>query len=265
MMELLSLFLFPIIAALCLALIAGPIGCFVTWRRMAFYSDTLSHAALLGIALGLMAGVGAVWGVLFVGCASTLALLFLQNKSHLAPDTLLAMIAQASLAAGILLIYTHPELQVNLYGFLFGDVLAISQTDALMIIIAAVIVIAALLQYWRPLMLVTIHEELAQAEGIPVGRMHALLLTLMALTVAIGIYVAGVMMVTSLLVIPAATARRITHTPNMMAAAASIIGVGGVLSGLAVSFVVDVPPGPTIVLALTGFFIFAFAFSKRQA
>jgi zinc transport system permease protein len=253
----LTLFLYPILAALALALVAGPIGCFVNWRRMAFYSDTLSHAALLGIALGLLAGVGALCGVVGMAILASLALLLLQRKTQLASDALLAILAQAALAAGILIIYLQPRLQVNLYGFLFGDVLAISEEDALALLACGAAVLLALLAWWRPLLLVTLHEELAQAEGIPVGRLQALLMLLIALTVATGIYVAGVMMVSSLLVIPAATARAFARTPRGMALGAAVLGVASVGAGLTASFQHDLPPGSSIVLAASALFILA--------
>ncbi|MBY0354541.1 MAG: metal ABC transporter permease [Rickettsiales bacterium] len=251
----LTVFFYPIVAALVLAAIAGPIGCFINWRRMAFYSDTLSHAALLGIALGLLVGVGAAWGVLLVALLASLLLLWLQRQAHVALDTLLAILAQASLAGGILLIYTQPQLQVNLYGFLFGDVLSISDDDAFIILAGGVVVLLAMLRNWRPMLLVTMHEELAQAEGIHVFRVQALLLVLMAITVAIGIYVAGVMMVSSLLVIPAASARAFTKTPSAMVIAASFMGIISVTAGLMTSFHYDLPPGPTIVLWAAALFV----------
>jgi zinc transport system permease protein len=253
-MNYLELFAYPVLAALALAAISGPIGCFVNWRRMAFYSDTLSHAALLGVGLGLMLGLGAMGGVLGVTMLATLILMVLQRQQAIAPDTLLAILAQASLAGGILLIYTQPQLQINLYGFLFGDVLAIGKEEVVMIVGLGVAVLVLLILFWRPLLLVTMHEELAQAEGIPVGRFHLLLMLMMAVTVAIGIYVAGVMMVSSLLVIPSASARAFSRTPVGMVIGAGILGVAAVVAGLAASFMLDLPPGPAIVLASAAIF-----------
>lgn len=263
-MTMLSLFLHPILASLALALVAGPVGCFVNWRRMAFYSDALSHAALLGIALGLLAEVGALWGVVGMVILASLVLLLLHRQTQIANDTMLAILAQAALAAGILLIYLEPRLQVNLYGFLFGDVLAISSADALGLILCVTLVLIALLKWWRPLLLVTLHEELAKVDGIPIGRMQALLMMLIAFTVATGIYVAGVMLVSSLLVIPAAAARSFSTTPRGMACAASLLGMLSVALGLAAAFQYDFPPGPAIVLAASLLFVSAQLWQRRR-
>lgn len=260
----LTLFIYPILAALALSLVAGPIGCFVNWRRMAFYSDTLSHASLLGIALGLLAGIGAVWGVLAVSVTASLLLLWLQRRPQVAPDALLAILAQASLAGGILILYLKPSLNVNLYGFLFGDVLAIGQADALIITGCGALVLALLVTQWRSLLLVTLHEELAQAEGIRVGAIHALLMLLMALTVAAGIYVSGVMMVSSLLIIPSASARAFARTPSGMAAWAAALGFAATTAGLLAAFRLDVPPGPAIVLAAALIFVISTAWSRLR-
>ncbi len=256
--EYITLFAYPILASLLLGGIAGPMGCFVNWRRMAFYSDTLSHAALLGIGLGLLLGIGAMAGVLSMALLMTGFLLLLQRQQELAPDVMLAILAQGSLAGGILLIYWQPDLQVNLYGLLFGDVLAVDITEAALIAFLVLLMLWLLWFFWRPLLLVTLHEELAQADGIRVRRVAALLMAMIALTVAIGIYVTGVMMVSSLLVIPAASARAFATTPRSMAIGAALLGMAAAVFGLLASFHYDLPPGPAIVLASVGMFLLSF-------
>ena len=237
-----------------LALTAGPIGCFVVWRRMAYFGDSLAHSALIGIALGFLAGIDLTLGVALTALAAALLLGWLQLRARLATDTLLGIISHGGLAFGLIAIGLTQGLRTDLFGYLFGDVLAIDARDLAWIWGGGALALAALALLWRPLLAATVHEELAAAEGVPVARMKLAYLVLIALTVAVAMKIVGVLLVTALLVIPAAAARRPARSPEAMAGFAALFGAIAVLLGLVASVWLDTPSGPSIVAAAVTIF-----------
>ena len=230
------------------ALVAGPLGCFVVWRRMAYFGAALSHAALLGVALGLLAGIDPMLGVgVFCVCLAVL-LVGLDRRLLLANDTLLGVLAHATLALGLILFSLMEHLRVDLMGYLFGDVLAVGGGDLVLIYTVAAAIAGVLALIWRPLLSATVHEELAVVEGVPVLRVRLAFTVMIAAAIAVGMKVVGILLIVSLLIIPAAAARRLSATPEHMAVAAVAIGVLSVLLGLASSLQWDLPAGPSIVL-----------------
>lgn len=230
------------------ALIAGPFGSFVVWRRLAYFGDTLAHSALLGVALGFLLYINLTLGVILV-CQLLALLLFLgQRQRLLASDTLLGIFSHGSLSLGLVAMAFMPNVRIDLMAYLFGDILAIGKMDLLWIYLGGGLALATLLWLWRPLLAVTIHEDMAQVEGIPVQGVNALFLALMALTVAVMMKVVGLLLVTSLLIIPAATARRFAGSPETMALLASGFGCLAVGGGLGASYQWDTPTGPSIVV-----------------
>jgi zinc transport system permease protein len=232
-----------------LALVAGPLGCFVVWRRMAYFGDSLAHSALLGIALGFLAGIDLTLAVVLTAVAAALLLGALQLRARLATDTLLGIISHGGLAFGLIALGLAKGLRTDLIGYLFGDVLAIGMSDLAWIWGGGAAALAVLAWLWRPLLALTVHEELAQAEGLKAGPVKLAFLLLIALTVAIAMKIVGVLLVTALLVIPAAAARRLARSPEAMAALAAAAGAVAVVSGLAASATLDTPSGPSIVAA----------------
>ncbi len=231
------------------ALVAGPLGCFVVWRRMAYFGAALSHAALLGVALGLLLGIDPMLGVgVFCVCLAVL-LVGLDRRLLLASDTLLGVLAHATLALGLILFSLMEHLRVDLMGYLFGDVLAVGGGDLVLIYTVAAVIAGGLALIWRPLLSATVHEELAVVEGVPVLRVRLAFTVMIAAAIAVGMKVVGILLIVSLLIIPAAAARRLSATPEQMAVAAVAIGVLSVLLGLASSLQWDLPAGPSIVLA----------------
>ena len=252
MIELLYL---PVLAGLAVALVAGPMGAFVVWRRMAFFGDTLAHGALLGAAFGLAIGTGLYLSVIVVCLALSLLLVALQQQRHLATDTLLGIVAHTTLALGIIAVSMQPDLRVDLFAFLFGDLLAVNATDVRALWVGAVIILVSLVVFWRPLLSITVDEELAQVEGTRVTLTRILLMLLLALLIAGAIRIVGVLLITSLLIIPAASARRLANTPEQMAVIASLLGVIAVLGGIVLSWHVNTPVGPSIVVAAASVFV----------
>jgi zinc transport system permease protein len=215
------------------ALIAGPLGCFIVWRRMAYFGDSLAHSALMGIALGFLLGVDLTIGIIATCIAVALFLVGLQRQKRLTPDTLLVILSHSALSIGLIAISFTPGLRVDLTGYLFGDILAVSRTDLVWIYGGGALILAALAVIWRPLLGITVHEDLARAEGVAVEWIQLAFVLLIAVTIALAMKVIGVLLVSALLIIPAATARRFARTPEQMAIGASAIGTVAVLAGLA--------------------------------
>lgn len=243
------------IVGLVVALVAGPLGSFVVWRRMAYLGDTLAHSALLGVALGLALSISISLAVVFVSAALATAFVILQRNQTLATDTLLGILAHSSLALGLVAVSLLSGNTIDLYGYLFGDLLALSRQDVYVIVAVGLVVLALLTIFWRELLAVTVHEDLAQVEGVNVGRVRLTLVLIMALTIAIAMKAVGVLLITAMLIIPAAASRRLARSPEQMAILATVLATAAVTGGLLASYAWDTPAGPSIVLAASVLFL----------
>lgn len=235
-------------AGIAVALVAGPMGCFVVWRRMAYFGDTMAHAALLGISLGFVAGIAPMTGVALVTLAIALILVFAGRQRWLSSDALLGILSHTALSAGVIVIGLLPSLRVDLMGYLFGDILAVGHADLAWIAAGGTLALLVLAAIWRPLLAVTLDEDLARAEGVAAAPVRLVFMVLMALVIALAMKVVGVLLITSLLIIPAATARRFARTPEQMAVLAAALAVAAVGLGLGGSLAFDTPSGPSIVV-----------------
>jgi zinc transport system permease protein len=251
-----------VLAGLGVALVAGPLGSFVVWRRMAYLGDTLAHSALLGVALGLALSVNLNMAVVLVCASLAIAFVMLQHNQTLATDTLLGILAHSSLALGLVAISVLNARNVDLYSYLFGDLLAITTRDVITIFAVSGVVLLLLGFFWRRLLAITVHEELAQVDGVNVALVRTVLMLVMALVIAIAMKAVGVLLITALLIIPAAASRRLAHTPEQMAVIATLIASCAVIGGLLVSFYWDTPAGPSVVLIASSLFLVSLA--KRQ-
>lgn len=246
-----------LIAGIGVALVTGPLGCFIVWRRLAYFGDTLSHSALLGVALALLLEINMTLTVFAVsGCVSVL-LLVLQRGASLSSDSLLGLLSHSALALGLVCLAFMTWVRVDLMGFLFGDILAVSESDILVIYVGGLLVLAVLMAIWRPLFAATVNRELAEAEGLRPDRANLIFMLLMALVIALAMKIIGVLLITALLIIPAATARRFSTGPEMMAVIAAVLGALSVVGGLFGSLEWDTPSGPSIVVAALLLFIFS--------
>ncbi len=244
-----------LIAGLLIAIIAGPLGVFILWRRMAYFGDTLSHSAILGVALGLLLSINIKLGILFSTLLVAGLLIYSQRQKKLASDTMLGIISHSALSLGLVLISFVEGVRVDIESWLFGDILAVSWHDITHIAIGVGIVIVALLLIWKPLLSLTVHEELALVEGVNVSLISAIYTLLIALLVAIAMKIIGALLITSLLIIPAATARQFSKTPEQMALISIGIGMLAVFIGLVASFYSDTPAGPSIVVSASVLFL----------
>jgi len=244
-----------LIGGLGVALVAGPLGCFVVWRRLAYFGDTLSHSALLGVALALLFDANITLVVFLTAVMISVALLMLKKIAPLSSDALLGLLAHSVLAIGLIVISFMTWVRVDLMGFLFGDILAVSETDLAVIWVGGAGVLAVLAFIWRGLFCATVSRDIAQAEGLNPERMEFIFMILMALVIAISMKIVGVLLITALLIIPAATARQVSRSPEQMAGFAVVVGIVAVGAGLTGSFHWDTPTGPSIVASLIGLFV----------
>jgi zinc transport system permease protein len=238
-----------------LAIVAAPLGCFVVWRRMAYYGEAIAQAALIGVALALALSFDVTAGVLIVTLAVS-GLLLLLGRQQLVPfDTLLGLIAHAALAAGVIAASLASGRQPDLMGFLFGDILAIADSDLYWLFLGGAGAMAALMSVWRPLLSLSVHEDIAAAEGTATGWVRLVFVAVLALVVAIAIKIVGALLTIAFLIMPAAAARPLARTPEQMAVIAGLFGMLAVATGLFLSVTWDTPAGPSVVLVLAGLFV----------
>jgi zinc transport system permease protein len=237
-----------LLAGIGVALAAGPLGCFVVWRRMAYFGDATAHAALLGVTFAIATSLPVLAGVALAALAMALTVSLAAGRSHSA-DTLLGVASHAALAAGLVALSFMPGVRVDLMGYLFGDILAVTPPDLAVIFSGAVMIVALLAWRWRNLLLATLNEDLAASAGVDPRRERLILTLALALLVAVALKVVGVLLVTAMLIVPAAAARGFARTPEAMAAGAAAIGALSAAAGLAASWRLDTPAGPSIVVA----------------
>jgi len=237
------------------AAVTGPLGAFVVWRRMAYFGDTLAHAALLGVALGFLLGIGVDLGVTLTCAGIAVVLVVLQRRRQLGGDTLLGILSHGALALGLVTVAFLTEVRVDLMAYLFGDILAVTAVDILWIYGGSAGVAMVLAVLWRPLLAATVDAELAFVEGVPVTAVRLAFMVLLAVVVALAMKIVGVLLVTALLIIPAATARSLARSPEQMALLAGVAGCIAVAAGLLGSYATDAPSGPSIVVAALALFL----------
>jgi len=235
------------------ALITGVLGCFVVWRRMAYFGDAMAHAAVLGVALSLVLSVNIAIGALLTALGMAALFLGLTGKTQSA-DATLGVLAHGGLALGLVAISLVPRQTLSLEAYLFGDVLSVSRGDLAVIWGGAMLILALLWWHWSDMLTATLNPELAHAAGIDPDRMDRLLTFMLAVVVAVAIKVVGALLITAFLIIPAATARRLATTPEWMAVVAVAVGCLATLAGLQGALILDTPVGPSMVVGATIFF-----------
>jgi zinc transport system permease protein len=233
-----------------LALVAAPLGCFVVWNRMAYFGETIAQASLIGVALGLLFKLDLTLATLAVTVLVAGLLIALERQKVLPMDSLLGLLAHGALAVGVIATSLVKGPSVDLMGYLFGDIFAVSRTDLIWVFGGGTAVLLALSQLWHPLLALAVHEELAAAEGVNRAWVKAALVILLSLTIAVAMKIVGILLIIAFLIMPAAAARPHVRTPEAMAAVAAALGVVGVLAGLALSFRADIPGGASIVLVM---------------
>lgn len=256
---------FALLGGLGVAIVAGPLGAFVVWRRMSYFGDSLAHSALLGVAIGIFLEINLNIAIIICCLLLAFALSFMQKQRFIATDTLLGIMAHSSLSLGLVTISFIENARIDLMAFLFGDLLAILPQDLLWIGLGGAAVLALLYYFWPQLIAMTINEELAAVEGVPIARLKLLLMLMIALVIAVAMKIVGVLLITSLLIIPAASARPLSNSPETMALLASLLGSVAVIMGLMASFEFDTPAGPSVVVAALCLFIFIYLWPRKAS
>jgi len=251
------------LAGVGVGLAAAPLGCFVVWRRMAYFGDATAHAAILGIALSIAFSLPVFLGALIVALAMAVTVSLLSDRGF-AMDTLLGVLAHSALAFGLVAASFLSGVRLDLMAYLFGDILAVSRADLAVIWGGAVLVLGLLIWRWSALLMATLNADLAQASGIDPRREQLVLTLALACVVAVSIKVVGVLLIAAMLVVPAAAARPLARTPEAMAVIAAVIGAASALGGLLASYRFDTPTGPTMVcVAALCFALTALAGGRR--
>lgn len=254
-----------ILAGVGISIVVGALGCFVIWRKMAYLGDSLSHSSLLGIALGLAYGLNLHIAIILICSLFAIILVWLQYKKMLSNDSLLGILSHASLASGMILISLLKTPSIDLYSYLFGDILTVTKSDLMLIYFGAIIILLILFFKWQNFCLITISKDLAKSQNINIFYHQILLMFLMAITIAISIQIVGILLITSLLIIPSASARKFAKSPESMAIIASIFATLSVIFGIISSIFFDIPSGPAIVISAVIIFIFSqFANTKSH-
>lgn len=247
-----------LLAGIGLALVAGPLGCVVVWRRMAYFGDTLAHSALLGVALAVAVDVMPFIGVALTGACVAALLFWLEANQKFTTDTLLGILSHSALALGLIVLSVVQTRTpgIDLMAYLFGDILAVTGNELIWIYAGAIAILLVFARLWRPLLSISVHHELAITDGVSVTRTRFIFMILLALTIAVAIKVVGILLITALLIIPAASARLFSSSPQQMVLLSMVFAVMAVIFGLGVSLYQDLPTGPAIVIAATAVFLF---------
>ncbi|MDC1038766.1 metal ABC transporter permease [Candidatus Thioglobus sp.] len=252
-----------IIASIGVSLIAGSLGCFVIWKRLSYFSDSISHSALLGVALGLATGLGINLGLVIVGGLFAVLIVVLQQKEFWSSDAVLGIFSHLSLSLGIVVLGIIGNQNTDYFAYLFGDILSITSKDLYWIFSVLIVVVTILVFNWKKFLLLTLNEELAKAEGINKLYYDLLFMFLIALAVSVSVQIVGVLLITSLLIIPPAISRVISNSPVTMILASMIVSIFSVLLGLYLSIDFDLATGPTIVITLGALFFIAQFLPKK--
>jgi zinc transport system permease protein len=257
-------FVRALIAGIGIAIIAGPIGCFVVWRRLAYYGDTLAHSGLLGVTLGFILGINMSLSVFIISTTIAFLLLLLQKKTKLTGDALLGLLAHSSLAIGLVIIAIASSIRIDLMGLLFGDILSVSNNDIILIWGGGILILIVLFFIWKSLFAATVNYDLAKAEGMNPDTSNYIFTILIAGVIAISIKMIGVLLITGLLLIPPAMSRNFSLSPKEMVVFSIIGGVISVIFGLFGSLEFNTPSGPSIIVVSLILFFLSLFFRRRH-
>ena len=239
-----------IIAGCIIALIAAPLGCFILWRRMAYFGATIAHSGLLGAALGLALAINPTLSIILIAFTVAASLIWLENHTDLPSDALMGFLAHGALAAGLIMASLMEGQRLDLMGYLFGDIFSIADDELLWIIFGGAFICAIMYVIWRPLISLSVHEELAAAEGTNTELIKSVFIFVLAFTIAIAMKVIGILLITAFLIMPPSIARSFAQTPEAMLTWTAIISTLSVITGIAIAYAFNTPGGPTIIMVM---------------
>lgn len=245
--------------------LAPVVGFFLVQRQMSLIGDGIGHVAFAGVALGYLIGVSPVWTALLAAVVGAVAIEWLRSRRKAAGDQALAIVFYTGIAGGVVLISAAGALNANLFSYLFGSILTVTRTDLTRIALlglGSLLLIAVLL---RSLLAVAIDEEGARVSGLPVPILNGAVSMLAALTIGISMRIVGILLIAALMVLPVIAAQRVAWSLRSTMALSILVGLSSVLAGLTISYYGNLPPGGTIVLTATGFFLVATLFEAVRA
>ena len=248
-------FIRALVAGVGIAIVVGPLGCFVIWRRLSYFGDTLSHSALLGVTLAYSFSLNISLSVFIISAVVALLLINLQKRTKLAGDSLLGLLAHSTLAIGLVLIGFLSYIRFDLMGLLFGDILAVTIEDIALVWVGGFVILGILYFIWKSLFSATVNYDLSAAEGMKPEVSNFIFTLLLAGVIALSIKMIGALLITGLLLIPAATARNISNSPNQMVFLATLVGIISVIASLFTSLELNTSSGPTIIVVALMLFI----------
>ena len=258
-------FIRSLIAGIGIAIVTGPLGCLVIWRRLSYFGDTLSHSALLGVTLAYAFSINISLSVFIISGIVALLLISLQKRTRLAGDSLLGLLAHSTLAIGLVLIGFLSSIRFDLMGLLFGDILAVTIEDIFIIWFGGLIILGILLYIWKSIFASTVNYDLAAAEGMKPDISNFIFTLLLAGVIALSIKMIGALLITGLLLIPAASARSLSSNPRQMVILSMLIGIISVIMGLFSSLEFNTASGPSIIVAALVLFILSLMPFKRNS
>ncbi|WP_343377602.1 iron chelate uptake ABC transporter family permease subunit [Buchnera aphidicola (Formosaphis micheliae)] len=254
-----ELFLQGWLAGMLLTLVTGPLGSFIVWRRMTFLSDTLSHSSLLGLAGGIFFNINPFYMVLFLLLILSLFIVILEQDLYLSLDLILGIMTNSAVSLSMIIFNCISEKdRIDVSNYFFGNLLKITLFDVVMVAMIITIILLILYIYWNKILLCSINPELAIIEGVNIFKIRLIFMFITTLTIIIAIKLIGSLIITSLLIMPAAIAKRFSSSPEQMAILATIIGMFGMTSGIIISILFSFPISSSIVLSLLIFFVISY-------
>lgn len=253
-----------LLAGVLAGVLCSCVSLFVVLQRMAFVGVGVSHSALGGIAIGVLLGVNPVFSAAVFCTVVAWAIGLVSKRGRLHEDTVIGVFFSTSMALGIALISLAPGYQPELFSFLFGNILAVTAGDILLLVAAGTVIILFMVLFFKELLFVCFDEESARAAGIPATFLYFGLLTVVAVTVVISVKLLGIVLASALLVIPAMTGYEVCRNFRGMLVVSVCCGVSSAVAGLWLSYLLNLPSGATIVLCAASLFFLAFVLSPRR-
>ena len=244
-----------LLAGVGLAIVTGPTGCFVVWRRLAYFGETIAHSALLGVAVAIVLDIDLAIGIFAAASAVVLIMFYLERSDALPTDTMLGLLAHGGLSLGLVVLAFFPSMRFDLHALLFGDILAVTRADLLVIWVGGAGALGVLWWIWRPLLAATVSADLATVAGLQPERARLVFGFLVAAIISVAVKIVGILLIVALLVIPPATVRRFASSPERMAGAAAAAGIAAIVGGLLASATFDTPSGPSVVTIALALFV----------
>jgi zinc transport system permease protein len=253
-----------LLAGVMVSVLCGVLSVFVVLRRLAFIGVGISHSAFGGVALGFLLAVDPLWTGVGFSAAVALAIDWAQRHTRVEEDTAIGIFFAASMALGLVFLHLSRAYNVDVFGFLFGNLLAIGPRQVLQILAVAAAVLALVWLFFKELVFLSFDEEMAWVSGLPVKALNRVFLVMMALVIIVAIYLVGIILVSALLVIPGAIAQNVSRQVRGMVAVSMGAAVAATVGGLALSWWLDFPPGATIVLLLAGLYFLTALMQVRR-